>query len=172
MDPGGDRRKTPLVEEPRRPPWRWIVALAAAAVLVAWIASSIRVELIPVYPDAAAPPASEAPATDGPAPDTPPPPAVASSPRPRWLIQPSPEYPMTALEVGSGEVVLNCGVQGDQTLGDCRVVDEAPGGYGFGRSAIEAAHRAKVTPDSPIGVRVQFTVRYRLPYPDEPPQAR
>lgn len=172
MDLGGDRRKAPLVEEPRRPPWRWIVALAAAAAVVAWIASNIRFELIPVYPDAAAPPVSEGPARVRPAPEPPPPSPVATSPRPRWLIQPSPEYPTTALEVGGGEVVLNCGVQGDQTLGDCRVLDEAPGGYGFGRSAIEAAQRAKVTPDSPIGVRVQFTVRYRLPYPGERPQAR
>lgn len=172
MDLGGHRGKTPLVEEPRRPPWRWIVALAAAAAVLAWIASNIRVELVPASPDAGPPPVRERPAPVRAATDPPPPPAVATSPRPRWLIRPSPEYPASALEVGGGEVVLNCGVQGDHTLGDCRVVNETPGGYGFGRSAIEAARRARVTPDSPIGVRVQFAVRYRLPYASEPPPSK
>lgn len=162
MDPRGDRGSPPLVEEPRRPPWRWIVAVGAALAVLVWIASNIRIVVLPDAPEP--PPAAEAPPVDAPREAAPPPTANGTS-RPRWLRSPRPDYPDSGLAAGSGTVVLNCVVQGDRSLGDCRIVEEDPAGYGFARSALTAAHKARVTEDSPVGVPVQFTIRYRLSGP-------
>lgn len=171
MDLGGDRGTTPLVEEPRRPPWKWIVAAAAALAVAFWAASNVYVEVIALDPEplTTRPPEALSNAT---ARDTPAAAPAMRSAGPRWLRQPIPHYPSTGLPAGRGDVTLNCGVQGDRTLGDCRVLRESPEGYGFGRSAVEAAQRSTVTPDSPIGVRVQFTIRYRLPEGPGPDQSK
>jgi protein TonB len=37
-----------------------------------------------------------------------------------------------------GRVVVNCVIRTDQRLGDCRIVDESPLGFGFGEQALRA----------------------------------
>lgn len=47
MDFNGDRRRIPLIEEPRRPPWMLIVLAIAGLVVALWAVSNIRVRFDP-----------------------------------------------------------------------------------------------------------------------------
>ncbi|GAA0617605.1 hypothetical protein GCM10009422_11050 [Brevundimonas kwangchunensis] len=83
--------------------------------------------------------------------------------QPRWDRPPVPDYPEDALSVSKGVVRLICTVQPDRSLTNCLVVEEAPSGLGFGRSALAAAGDARVAGEVPSGARVDFRVRYVLP---------
>jgi len=170
MDFNGERRRIPLIEEPRRPPWRVIGILLAGAALIAatWVALDIRLESAPAksptpendrriveseerirvrLPEGASVPA--------------PPPGGG----PRWASQPVPDYPREGLRApgGEGRVTLTCLVQPDRSLGACRALKEDPEGYGFAENAIEAAGRARLTSEAQPGARVTYTVRYVTP---------
>lgn len=145
-------------------PWPWIVGLVLAAFAAAWLGSQIRIE----FPSAADPPPRAAETVDvevvepiGPPP--PPVPVSGDAAQPRWALQPVVEYPEMTEAPAEARVVVNCAVQGDRSLGDCRIVSETPPGRGFGRSTIEGARKARVAGDQAIGQRVQFTVRYLPP---------
>jgi protein TonB len=175
MDLNGGRRPTPLIETPRRPPWMLIVLLIAGLAVIAWGVSNMsfsaretdapveprpagRDELIPVAPEAR-------PLTtvdrDVVLPVAP----VSSAPGPKWASQPVVEYPHAGDRApgGVGRVVLSCQVAADRSLESCRIVSETPDGYGFGRNALAGAREARVSPDTPVGVRVQFAVRFIQP---------
>lgn len=144
-------------------PWPWIIGLVLAAFAAAWLGSQIRVEFPPAK--ASPPPVDTTVGVEVVEPIGPPPPVSASDDpaQPRWAKQPLVDYPRFADIPGEARVVVNCAVQGDQTLGDCRIVEETPSGQGFGRSAIEGARKARVAGDQAIGQRVQFSVRYLPP---------
>ena len=62
---------------------------------------------------------------------------------------------------------LNCLVQPNGSMTDCRIESESPAGAGFGQAALSAARRGRVSPrevdGAATGARVTFTVRFRLP---------
>lgn len=174
MDFNGERRRIPLIEEPRRPPWRVIGILLAGAALIAatWIALDIRIDFVPPKTDAPA----LAPEGDRRIAEPEerirvraPVAASETAPRPGagpgWASQPVPEYPREAMRApgGEGVVTLTCLVQPDRSLGACRALREEPDGYGFAESAIEAAGRARVAAEVRPGARVTYNVRYMTP---------
>jgi hypothetical protein len=66
--------------------------------------------------------------------------------KPRWIALPKAEdivegYPEAALKAGvdNARVVLGCKVQDRGTVGDCRVTNEEPAGYGIGQAALKLA---------------------------------
>lgn len=82
----------------------------------------------------------------------------------------APTPPVTELSEGvvtaarEGQVTLECMVRPDGNLRDCRVVSETPRGAGFGRAALSAARRTRVTPFGAGGEgRVRWTQRYVVP---------
>lgn len=177
MDFNGDRRRIPLIEEPRRPPWKLIVFLTGGVALLAalWMALDIRLELRPA--DEAPP----APIAQGPervverdvlVPVGPEnsdatdlvkvlPPAIS----PRWAKAPRVEYPLDGMRApgGRGRVVLNCEVQPTRALGGCITLDETPPGHGFAQAALDGVRNARVTSEIPVGARVRFSIRYVPP---------
>lgn len=104
------------------------------------------------------------------APPAPPPPAPGADPmlivNPTWARQVLPEFPERAMARGieSGRVELECQVQPNGSLTDCRTVDESPADAGFGQAAIAAARRSRVSPrtvdGAPAGARVRWTSRF------------
>jgi hypothetical protein len=67
-------------------------------------------------------------------------------------------------------VTLNCALQPDGSLADCRIITETPADQGFGEEAIENSRRARVrlpegATEHPPG-RVQFNTRFQLPPPN------
>lgn len=87
---------------------------------------------------------------------------------PVWVRRPLPEYPerAAARDVQRGQATVNCGFISSGDLVDCRIVDEMPGGVGFGPSALAGAQRAQaaeqIVRESPSGSRMQFVLRYVL----------
>ncbi len=129
----------------------------------------------PGIPIIAAPPIAAAP----PAPPMPARPSVITNPT--WARTPLPEYPRQALaaRVHRGRVIVNCGIEPNGTLSDCRIIEEAPEDVGFGASALASTVGARLSPRSvsemPPGARVNFTLRYVGPDAEPepaPPQAR
>jgi TonB family protein len=78
-------------------------------------------------------------------------------------------YPERALvERVGGEVVLDCSVNADYTLGQCQIVEETPRRYGFGDSALRLACLWRLS-DTTTGYyegngerRIRKPVRFRL----------
>jgi protein TonB len=114
---------------------------------------------------AAADPASGAAALAG---------GSASYINPHWAAVPAKRmymsaYPPAALQAHTpGRAVLDCAVAADGSLADCAIVDESPGGQGFGDAALKLAPLFKLNPDSaPAGQlassRVVFPVSF-LPH--------
>ncbi|QTC92416.1 energy transducer TonB [Brevundimonas goettingensis] len=70
-------------------------------------------------------------------------------------------------------VTLECGLQADGGLTNCRVVSETPAGHGLGDRALRDARRTRYSrptvPPRP-GETVRFTTRYPWPagVPDQP----
>lgn len=176
MDLNGGRRPTPLVETPERPPGMLIILLIAGLAVIAWAASNMSFggresdgavepqpageeELIPVAPEARRLKVVE---RESVLPVVPP---IPSGPGPKWAAQPSVEYPHGGDRApgGAGRVVLSCHVIADRSLKGCRIISETPEGYGFGRNALAGAREAQVSPDTPVGGRVQFAVRFVRP---------
>ncbi len=167
MDFNGDRRRIPLIEEPRRPPWMVIVLAVAGLVVILWAVFNIRVGF-------------DLPAANNPTADSEDLPVVAPgdvpsgtvergviepvSP-PDWAVPPRVEYPDAGARApgGAGRVVLSCRVRADRSPERCLILSEAPEGYGFGRSAVAGARRGRVSADTPPGARVQFVVRFIPP---------
>jgi hypothetical protein len=178
MDFNGERRRIPLIEEPRRPPWKVIgILLAGVALIVAtWIALDIRIEFELPKAEADADAPAPTPENDRRSveleervrvrlPEGAPVPAPRPGGGARWANQPVPDYPRAGLRApgGEGRVTLTCLVQPNLSLGACRALREDPEGYGFAESAIEAAGRARLTSEAQPGARVTYTVRYVTP---------
>ena len=101
---------------------------------------------------------------------TPQPPAVIANPR--WERQPSAEqlmraYPDRALRAeAGGRVSLNCLVQPNGRVADCRVTNETPG-YGFGEAAQRLTRHFQISPrtvdGAAVGSRVNIAIRFTPP---------
>lgn len=83
-----------------------------------------------------------------------------------WLRGEGPQidYPQPAHDAGiSGEATVECAVSRDTgVIGDCRVVDETPAGYGFGRMVRAGVSRryldlTRWTEDT-VRIRVEFSM--------------
>jgi len=176
MDLNRGRRRIPLSEEPRRPPWKLIVFILGGLALLAALWSALDIQLkvrevtprIPVDDQVLIP---VAPA-DGPPPEVveeeavePAPPPGPNREGPKWAKLPSAEFPRAGIRApgGQGRVVLACVAGANGSLHGCRVVSETPTGYGFGRSALEGTRRARLTSDARPGAKIQFTVRFVPP---------
>lgn len=111
------------------------------------------------------------PAATGTKPTPPAPPPVINSPT--WIRQPSAEqlmraYPDRAIDRGIGGVVtLNCLVQLNGTVTDCRTISEPDGPYGFGRAAQGLARYFQIAPRTVNGAaegsRVNIAIRFNPP---------
>lgn len=107
-------------------------------------------------------PASPAPA-DGQAAE--PAPAADTGPpvitHPRWIARPTPDqmmraYPMRAQRDGvEGSATLRCAVTARGGLTDCAVLSESPGGYGFGRAAMQLSRHFRLSPRTVDGQAVE-----------------
>ena len=78
-------------------------------------------------------------------------------------------YPERAqrLEV-EGEAMFECSVNAKGVLSPCRVVAEAPSGYGFGEAALNLAKLFRMKPISKEGAQVdgglvRIPLRFKLP---------
>lgn len=86
---------------------------------------------------------------------------------PGWARQPTPDFPQAALRAGveAGEVELRCAGRVSGRVEACEILSETPLGYGFGQSALAAAHEARLAPRTVDGVATEgslrFTIRYR-----------
>lgn len=99
------------------------------------------------------------------------PPAVITNPS--WSRQPSADqmmraYPQRAIAAGvAGSASLNCLVLPTGAVTDCNVLQETPGGYGFGRAAQGLSRHFRVNPRTVNGAaegsRVSFNLRFTLP---------
>lgn len=113
----------------------------------------------------------ETPVVDQPPAVQPEPPAVIT--RANWIRQPTAEqldraFPDRALQRGvSGSASLNCLVEASGRVNDCRVTNETPGGYGFGRAAQSVSRYFQISPQtvngSAQGSRVAMTIRFAAP---------
>jgi protein TonB len=93
---------------------------------------------------------------------------------PDWVRRPTGEalmraYPPNAARDGvTGYAQLSCSVRVDGTLTGCAVVEESPGGAGFGRAAMRLSRDFRMSPRTvdgrPVeGARVNATLRFTLP---------
>jgi TonB family protein len=78
------------------------------------------------------------------------------------------QYPRDALAQGiSGRATVECEVIASGLLDHCRVLEEAPTGYGFGDAAVQLAFEHSVRPDAegrlPVGRRVELPVTFAPP---------
>lgn len=104
-------------------------------------------------------------------PTPPAPPAVINNPS--WIRQPSAEqlmraYPDRALDAGvGGSVTLNCLVQPNGRVADCRTVREPAGSHGFGRAAHSLTRHFQIAPRTVNGAaegsRVNIAIRFNPP---------
>lgn len=113
----------------------------------------------------------ETPVPDQPPVAQPEPPALIT--RANWIRQPTPEqmdraFPERAIQRGvSGSASLNCLVEASGRVTDCRVTNETPGGYGFGRAAQSVSRYFQISPQTVNGAaqgsRVAMTIRFAAP---------
>ncbi len=78
-----------------------------------------------------------------------------------------PVYPEAARKVGApGKVTLRAVIRRDGTVGDIKVLEEPPGGFGFGRAAIEAVRQWRYRPATkdgrPVDVYLTIVVNFQL----------
>ena len=102
-----------------------------------------------------------------------PPPVITN---PRWERQPSADqlmraYPDRALRAGVGGVArVNCLVQPNGRVADCRLTGETPDGYGFGRAAQGLTRHFQISPrtidGAAVGSRVNIAIRFTPPPAD------
>jgi periplasmic protein TonB len=103
--------------------------------------------------------------------------APASSPgvitNPRWIARPTPDqlaraYPDRAARDGvEGAATLQCSVTARGSLTACSVLSETPGGYGFGRAAMQLSRHFRLSPrtvdgQAVEGARVDIPLTFRL----------
>lgn len=86
-----------------------------------------------------------------------------------WAVPPRPQYSKQALDAGvvRGFAVLSCVVRPRGQVRDCRVESESPAGYRLGRSAVAAAHNARLAfdpenPDAGAGQTFIFRTEFRI----------
>lgn len=113
----------------------------------------------------------ETPVPDQPPAAQPEPPAVIT--RANWVRQPTAEqmdraFPDRALQRSvSGSASLNCLVEANGRVTDCRVTSETPGGYDFGRAAQSVSRYLQISPrtvnGSAEGSRVAMNIRFNAP---------
>lgn len=164
MEPA-PRRSPKIVEEPPRTPWPLIIGVTLASIaagsLIWQAASELRISIgQDPAPDEQLIEVREAGPRSAPDKDETAPPRGT---RPQWARRPVPEYPEEGVAVSKAHVSLVCTIQSDRRLGDCRITEETPSGYGFGRSAVAAAEEARVSDNSIPGETVSFNIRFRLP---------
>jgi len=86
---------------------------------------------------------------------------------PRWLRRPHDlerYYPARALERNvEGEVLLDCLVSPLGAL-ECRVLSEAPAGWGFGSAAVRMSRDHRMAPAMADGRAVEGRYRMRVPF--------
>lgn len=92
---------------------------------------------------------------------------------PSWIRQPSADqlmraYPNRALDRGvGGMVMLNCLVQPNGSVTDCRTTSEPAGPYGFGRAALSLTRHFQIAPRTVNGAaegsRVNIGIRFNPP---------
>lgn len=110
----------------------------------------------------------------------PPAPRVSVITQPDWLRRPAGEdltrlYPKAALAKRlEGFATIQCHVTAAGDLADCRTIDEAPLGEGFGEAAVAMAATFKMRPmakdGAPVsGGTVRIPIRFKLPAPPIPP---
>jgi TonB family protein len=89
----------------------------------------------------------------------------------RWLATPAGRdlldvYPPAAMQQGlQGYAVLDCVFLDTGRIGDCQVIQETPGGSGFGAAALRLVDRYRYDPvvhADLIGTRGRQTVRFLL----------
>ena len=114
---------------------------------------------------------------DAPPTATSPEPAPAAPPpvinNPSWIRQPTADqlmraYPERAIDRGvGGTVMLNCLVQPNGRVADCRTVSEPAGSYGFGRAAHSLTRHFQIAPRTVNGAaegsRVNIGIRFNPP---------
>lgn len=92
-----------------------------------------------------------------------------------------PFYPTRAQQRNiAGEATLDCTLKDDNTLNTCRLVEETPSGFGFGRSALRLAclwtpreqQAAADTPYAPGERHVRRTFRFGLGEAPQPERER
>lgn len=90
----------------------------------------------------------------------------------------APEAPATPVpdveavaEAREGTVELECRVQRDGRVSDCIVLSETPRGMGFGEAALNAARRARLSPQNRAGVATGGKVRFRTAFQLQAPPA-
>ena len=66
----------------------------------------------------------------------------------------------------SAEVEVECSVNADTSVDDCRILKETPAGQGFGELALASARQAKLRKLGNEEARVRFPMRFTS---DEPP---
>ena len=99
----------------------------------------------------------------------PPPPRPSVIRNPSWSRQPTVEYPERAQSRGieRGRVGVECLVNPNGSMSDCRITSEDPPGVGFGQAALAGARRARVSPrevdGAAVGARVTFNMTFVMP---------
>lgn len=79
--------------------------------------------------------------------------------KPKWIAQPSTAqlikaYPDKALYASkSGYVLMQCAVKADGTMMDCKITEETPAGYGFGKAVLALAPLYRLAPAAADGAR-------------------
>ena len=82
------------------------------------------------------------------------------------LYVPQPRYPTRALSRGiEGYAVISFTITTNGSTAEPVLLEEAPGGYGFGRAGLQAATKLKYNPKMEDGVPVEVTdVRYKFSF--------
>lgn len=68
-----------------------------------------------------------------------------------------------AIDNVAGRAVFRCRVSAQRSLEDCRVVDEAPGGYGFGEAGLQLMPWMQMSSLLPVGDDISMPITFKLP---------